>query len=126
MTVSISIPHDIDKLTLHVLVYLAVSCESLAAYGMSAQGTYKILVFHLLVEVAYKGSPSHVAGCDGIDRHLFLNSCCRIEASNKACDSGGFKDFLDGLIIFLLGYKRKQPTILDFLTVLVNDEPRPI
>ena len=122
ITVYISIPHDIDKFAFHVLVNFTVSCKSLATYGMTTQSSDKILVFHLLVEVAYKGSPRHVTGCDGINRY----TGCRIEASNKACDSGGFEDFLDGFIIFLLGYKRKQPAILDFLTVFVNDELRPI
>lgn len=93
---------------------------------MTTQSSDKILVFHLLVEVADKSSPGHVACGNGIDRYLFFNAGCRIEASYKACYSCRFKDFFNCLIIFLLGYKRQQPTILDFLTVFVNDELRSV
>lgn len=31
-----SITHDIDKLTLHIIVNFTVSCESLTAYGVAA------------------------------------------------------------------------------------------
>lgn len=67
----------LTEFTLHVLVYLTVSCKSFAAYGVSAQRAYKILAFHLLVKGAYKSSPGHVAGGNGIDRHLFFHSGCR-------------------------------------------------
>lgn len=56
------ITHDDDKLTLYVLVYIAVSYESLTTDGMSTQCTYRGLVFHLFVEVAYKSPTCHVVG----------------------------------------------------------------
>lgn len=69
-----SILHDIDKLTLHVLVYLTVFCKSLAAYGMSTNAFTRFWSFTILLEVAYKGLSGHVAGGDDVNADFLFDS----------------------------------------------------
>ena len=54
---------QVDQFLLHLVINLAVSGESAAAFRMPRYGGYQVRIFDLLVEVAYKGLPCRVRSC---------------------------------------------------------------
>ena len=84
-----------------VIVYLSVSGKSTATFLVATQSTNEIWVFHLLVKVADKSTPSLVTACYLVDRALLFFTRSRIKNCHHSGDTTFLKYLLDSHIVLL-------------------------
>ena len=113
-----------DKLLFYVLIYLTVAGEGLASLLVPGQSPDKAGIFYLLIEIADKGTASHVATGDLVYWATFFFSSFWVEDGNDSCYSAGRENTFNCIVVLLRTDKGEQSTFLvDTLILYFSTSP---
>ena len=74
---------DLDKITFHIDVNIAVAVEGSAAFGVAGESGYEVRILDQLVDVADEGTAGHMAAGHFIDRHFGFCSGNGVQFGHK-------------------------------------------
>ena len=89
---------DLDKITFHIDVNIAVAVEGSAAFGVAGESGYEVRILDQFVDVADEGAASHMAAGNLVDRHFLFCTGQGIQFGHQVCASGLLEDNLDIVI----------------------------